>query len=110
MKRNLDNITSQKWGARHIGELQDHRSGGGLEPLDPIGVYAYVCVQRCGAKLTTRCDDRLTVVKFSQSRVWDKVPLRLQVFELSCTTQCRIGRRMRPCQKPSTHFEESTGV
>ena len=40
MKHNLDNITSQKWGARHIGEPHDHKSGG-LEPLGPIGVYAY---------------------------------------------------------------------
>jgi len=28
-------------GARHIGEPHDHKSGGGLEPLGPIGVYAY---------------------------------------------------------------------
>jgi len=41
LKHNLDNITSQKWGARHIGEPHDHKSGG-LEPLGPIGVYAYV--------------------------------------------------------------------
>ena len=41
LKHNLDNITSQKWGARHIGEPHDHKSGGGLEPLGPIGVYAY---------------------------------------------------------------------
>ena len=27
-------------GARHIGEPHDHKSGG-LEPLGPIGVYAY---------------------------------------------------------------------
>ena len=40
MKHNLDNITSQKWGARHICEPHDHKSGG-LEPLGPIGVYAY---------------------------------------------------------------------
>jgi len=40
LKHNLDNITSQKWGARHIGEPHDHKSGG-LEPLGPIGVYAY---------------------------------------------------------------------
>jgi len=40
LKHNLDNITSQKWGARHIGEPHDHKSGGGLEPLGPIGVYA----------------------------------------------------------------------
>ena len=31
-------------GARHIGEPHDHKSGGGLEPLGPIGVYAYVQV------------------------------------------------------------------
>ena len=30
------------WGARHIGEPHNHKSGGGLEPLGPIGVYAYV--------------------------------------------------------------------
>ena len=42
LKHNLDNITSQKWGgARHIGEPLDHKCGGGLEPLGPIGVYAY---------------------------------------------------------------------
>ena len=29
-----------KVGARHIGEPHDHKSGG-LEPLGPIGVYAY---------------------------------------------------------------------
>jgi len=40
LKHNLDNITSQKWGARHIGEPHDHKRGG-LEPLGPIGVYAY---------------------------------------------------------------------
>jgi len=40
LKHNLDNITSQKWGARHICEPHDHKSGG-LEPLGPIGVYAY---------------------------------------------------------------------
>jgi len=40
LKHNLDNITSQKWGARHVGEPHDHKSGG-LEPLGPIGVYAY---------------------------------------------------------------------
>jgi len=40
LKHNLDNITSQKWGARHIGEPLDHKCGG-LEPLGPIGVYAY---------------------------------------------------------------------
>ena len=28
-------------GARYIGEPHDHKSGGGLEPLGPIGVYAY---------------------------------------------------------------------
>jgi len=28
-------------GPRHIGEPHDHKSGG-LEPLGPIGVYAYV--------------------------------------------------------------------
>ena len=27
---------------RHIGEPHDHKSGG-LEPLGPIGVYAYAC-------------------------------------------------------------------
>ena len=40
MKHNLDNITSQKWGNRHIGEPHDHKNGG-LEPPGPIGVYAY---------------------------------------------------------------------
>ena len=30
-----------KVAARHIGEPHDHKSGGGLEPLGPIGVYAY---------------------------------------------------------------------
>jgi len=29
-------------GARHVGEPHDHKSGG-LDPLGPIGVYAYVC-------------------------------------------------------------------
>ena len=40
LKHNLDNITSQKWGTRDIGEPHNHKSGG-LEPLGPIGVYAY---------------------------------------------------------------------
>jgi len=31
-------------GARHICEPHDHKSGGGLEPLGPIGVYAYAIV------------------------------------------------------------------
>jgi len=37
---------SQKWGARHIGEPHDHKSGGGLESLGPTGVYAYVNLWR----------------------------------------------------------------
>ena len=32
LKHNLDNITSQKWGARHIGEPLDHKCGGCLSP------------------------------------------------------------------------------
>ena len=45
LKHTLDNITLQKWGggARHIGEPLDHKCGG-LEPLGPIGVYAYGCI------------------------------------------------------------------
>ena len=31
-----------KVGARHIGEPNDHKSGG--EPLGPMGVYAYVYI------------------------------------------------------------------
>ena len=35
----------KKWGgARHMGEPRDHKSGG-LEPLGPIGVYAYAYIQ-----------------------------------------------------------------
>ena len=45
MKHNLENITSQKWGARHIGEPHDHKSGG-YEPLGQIGVYAYARLDR----------------------------------------------------------------
>jgi len=35
-------------GARHIGEPHDHKSGGGLEPLGPIGVSAYGDTLRLG--------------------------------------------------------------
>jgi len=52
LKHNLDNITSQKWGARHICEPHDHKSGG-LEPLGPIGVYAYVSKGMRAVKLCT---------------------------------------------------------
>ena len=37
----IKTISRHKSGARHIGEPHDHKSGGGLEPLGPIGVYAY---------------------------------------------------------------------
>ena len=64
LKHNLDNITSQKWGARHIGEPLDHKCGGGLEPLGPIGVYAYECafsgtVLFVSISQVIGCEDRL---------------------------------------------------
>ena len=41
MKHNLDNITSQKWGVVIYASPMIIKVGGGLEPLGPIGVYAY---------------------------------------------------------------------
>jgi len=36
----------------------------------------YTSVHLCLTKLTTRCDDRQAVAKFSESRVWNKVSER----------------------------------
>ena len=72
LKHNLDNITSQKWGgARHIGEPHDHKLGGGLEPLGPIGVHAYA------------------PVIFSPTMIIDKHLLMLE-FKIACV-QSSIG-------------------
>ena len=48
-----------KVGARHIGEPHDHKSGGGLEPLGPIGVYAYVfkTMNACNGVVERPADD-----------------------------------------------------
>jgi len=43
-------------------------------------VYHAVSDHLCRAKLTTYCDDRRSVAKFSKSKVYDKVPEENTVF------------------------------
>ena len=85
--------------------VDDRRSSEVLSTqlIDDGPVYYALSVHLCRAKSITRFDDRSAEAKFSQSRLWDKVPdgkypdfCRYANFFKS---QYRTGRKKPPSQK-----------